>query len=433
MNENVKKVRAWIDENQDEMVKVVKDLISMPSVNNAFEEKEELKGEGDCQRYMKQYFSDMGIEGEFTWPSAEKLKYCEGKAGYYADHVFDDRPNFYANHKGTGGGKSLMFSGHMDVVTVGEGWLTDPFDPIEVDGKIYGRGTSDMKGGCAAMAFAIKAIKECGINLSGDLMIGTTVDEEAGSMGTLAFVEEGYKADACIIPESTNNEVTPMCRGILWGKLVIPGRAGLNEIKHKHWSEGGAVDAIEKAQIFMDSFKILNDEWAYTRTHKYIPIPCQIYIAEFHGGSYPTSYAETAEVVFNAQYLPSEKDSEGLGSWLKNEITQFVEKIANTDDFLRENPPYIEWQIDANCAEVLDEDPFMQSIFKTYKDNERELKVKGMCGHTDLEFFCAKGIPTINLGPGFGDTCHQPNEYIYIKDLVENAKILAEIALDWCK
>ena len=104
----------------------------------------------------------------------------KGKVGYYPNYTFEDRPNLYGVYKGDGDGRSLLLSGHIDVVARGVGWTVDPFGGCRKDGRVYGRGAVDMKGGIACMTVAFKAIQECHIQLKGDVQIGTVVGEEAG-------------------------------------------------------------------------------------------------------------------------------------------------------------------------------------------------------------------------------------------------------------
>lgn len=427
------KVFSWIDGHKDEVTGLLTALIRQPSVNPYFDEEREYMKEGDAQRLLKNYLEEMGMETEFTYPDAEELAEYEGKPGYYADHTFEDRPNLYAVKKGSGDGKSIMLSGHIDVVQRGSKWTQNPFGGEEKDGRIYGRGAVDMKGGIAAMTVALKAITESQIELKGDVKVGTVVDEEAGGMGTLALMANGYRADGCLITEPTNLKIAPLCRGILWGKLIIEGRAGHIELKQGDFRTGGAVDAIEKASLYLEQFRRLNKEWSVTKEHKYLPIPCQIHIAQIHAGEYPTTFANHAELTFDAQYLPSEKDENGLGSKVKMEIEQFVHAVAMTDPWLRENPPKIEWLIDADCGETLDDQPF----FKTVRDSSREVNpesmVEGICCHTDMGWFCNVGIPTLNIGPGDPRLAHQADEYVETEELVTCTKMIASILMDWCE
>ena len=182
----------------------------------------------------------------------------------------------------------------------------------------------------------------------------------------------------------------------------------------------------------MEQFRRLNKEWSVAKEHKYLPIPCQIHIAQFQAGEYPTTFANRAELTFNAQYLPSEKDENGLGSKVKKEIEEFVKHVALTDAWLTDNQPKVEWLIDADCGETLDDQPF----FKTVRDSARKVNpdsvVEGICCHTDMGWFCNVGIPTLNIGPGDPRLAHQADEFIEIEELLTCTKMIASIVMDWC-
>lgn len=427
------KVNAWLDEHADETVEFLRELLRIPSVNPYFEDEDSLKREEKAQKYLQKYLDDMGFETELTYPDAQELIEYKDMAGYCPDHTFEERPNLYGVLRGAGEGKSLMLSGHMDVVQTGSKWTHDPFSGDLVDGKIYGRGAVDMKGGIAAMTAAVRAIKESGIKLRGDVKVGTVVDEEAGGMGTLALVAHGYRADACIITEPTHLNLAPLCRGILWGKLIIEGRAGHIELERDDWRTGGAVDAIDKAAYILDRFDEFNKDWEFTKAHKYLPIPCQLKFAQFDAGEFPTAFANRAELIFDAQYLPQDKDKNGLGGKVKKEIEDFVAGVAATDPWLKENPPRIEWILDADCGETSDTQEFFKVTKKCLEENVPHAIVEGNCAHTDMGWFCNVGIPTINLGPGDSKLAHQADEYIEVEEYIQCIKLIADIILDWCE
>lgn len=431
MNEK-QKIKKWIGNNQETAIGLLKDLLKIPSVNPYFEDDENLKREGNAQRFLKDYLEELGFEAELSYPDAQELKAYEGKAGYCKDHTFEDRPNLYGVMKGCGNGRSIMLSGHMDVVQTGSKWTHDPFGAEQVGNRIYGRGAVDMKGGIAAMVSAVRAIRESGIQLKGDVKIGTVVDEEAGGMGTLALVARGYRADGCIITEPTHLNLAPLCRGILWGKLIVEGRAGHIELERNDWRSGGAVDAIDKAAYLLEFFKDFNKNWEYTKAHKYLSIPCQIRFAEFHAGEFPTAFANRAELTFDAQYLPQDKDVNGLGGNVKKEIEAFVQAVAQTDPWLRENPPRIEWLLDADCGETQDTEDFFKVAASCLKEDVPKARVEGNCAHTDMGWFCNVGIPTINLGPGDGKLAHQADEYIEAEEYLKCVQLIADMIIDWC-
>jgi acetylornithine deacetylase len=288
-----------------------------------------------------------------------------------------------------------------------------------------------MKGGVAAMIMALEAVVKSGYRLKGDVTVGTVVDEEAGGMGTLDFVDKGYRADACILTEPTNMKLAPLCRGILWGKLTIPGRSGHIELPQGDWRDGGAVDAIALARVFMDHFDRLNADWRVRKTHPYMPIPCQLYVAQLNAGEYPTAFANKAEIVFDAQYLPREKDDMGLGGKVKMEIEAFIDAIAQTEPWLREHPPEIEWLIDADCGETPVEHPFVQTVMDTMQNMDVPVNVEGVCAHTDLGWFETVGVPTVVIGPGDPRLAHQNDEHVSEEDLLKLTKLIASVLVNW--
>ena len=156
----------------------------------------------------------------------------------------------------------MMLLGHADVVSPGEGWTADPFAANRHDGAVFGRGAADMKGGMAAAVAALEILAAEKIRLRGDVILASVVDEEAGGMGTLAVVDRGYRAGAAIIPEPTDLNVAPLCRGIVWGRVTIPGRSSHIEMPQPHWQDGGAVDAIALGRAFLDAIDDLNRRWA---------------------------------------------------------------------------------------------------------------------------------------------------------------------------
>jgi len=424
-------IDRWVDGHREDIVCFLQDMIRIPSVTPWFGPKPEESREADVQALIKERMQALGAKVETWEPDVKQLARYEGRPGYYADHRFEGRPNQAAILKGSGGGRSLLLTGHIDVVPAAGGWTVQPFNGERRDGMIYGRGTVDMKGGIAAMIMAVEAVVKSGCRLKGDVIVGTVVDEEAGGMGTLDFVDKGYRADACILTEPTNLKLAPLCRGILWGKLIIPGRSGHIELPQGDWREGGAVDAIALARVFMDHFDRLNAEWRVRKTHPFMPIPCQIHFAQFNAGEYPTAFANSAELVFDAQYLPSEKDDMGLGSKVKAEIEAFVQLIAKTEPWLLENPPVIEWMIDADCGETPVSHPFVQTILEKMESSGLPRMVEGVCAHTDIGWFQTLGIPAVVIGPGNPRLAHQNDERLSEEDLIKLTKFLASVLVSW--
>ena len=423
-------VQNWVEEHAEEIFAFLQQLIRIPSVNPWFGGNP--GGEAEVQAVIAEKMRGLGAKVETWEPDADKLAEYAGRAGYYAGRSFKERPNQAAVVRGAGGGKSLLLTGHIDVVPPGEGWSVDPFAAVRKQGRIYGRGTVDMKGGVAAMIMALEAVLASGLQTNGDVTVGTVVDEEAGGMGTLDFVAHGYRADGAILTESTGLAVAPLCRGILWGRLVIPGRSGHIELPQGDWRQGGGVDAIARARLYMDMFDNLNRDWALRKRHPYLPTPCQVYVAQLDAGEYPTAFANRAAITFNAQYLPREKDAMGLGGDVKRELSEFVAAVAQTDPWLRENPPVIEWLIDADCGETDANHPFVQTCLESLRAIGSNALIEGVSAHTDMGWFCNVGIPTINFGGGEMRVAHQSDESISEDDVLATTAMIAHTIIDWC-
>lgn len=430
-----RQVRQWIENHKEEIVAFLQELVRIPSINPYFVGAEaggEAGGEAAVQEVIARRMAALGALVERWEPNADELAPYAGRAGYYPGRDFTNRPNQAATLKGGGKGRSLLLTGHVDVVPPGAGWTVDPFAAVRRDGRIFGRGTVDMKGGLAAMIMAIEAVLGCGLRPAGDIIVGTVVDEEAGGMGTLDFAAHGYRADGAILTESTGLHVAPLCRGILWGKLVLQGRSGHIELPQGDWRDGGAVDAIALARLYLDAFDRLNQDWARRKRHPYLPTPCQLYVAQIEAGEYPTAFANRAAIVFDAQYLPSEKDEMGLGSHVKQELSEFVAAVAATDPWLRANPPHIEWLIDADCGETPADHGFVQACLASLRRMGVEAVIEGVSAHTDMGWFVNVGIPTVNFGGGEMRVAHQNDESISEEDLLATTTMIAYTILDWC-
>lgn len=432
MDKAKQKAVGWLDAHAEDVSGLLADMIRIPSVNPWFGGDKALQREGDVQRFMAQKMRALGADIDMFEPDTAALAKYKGRPGYYEDRDFTDRPNMAATVKGTGGGRSLMLAGHIDVVPPGEGWTVEPFSGEVRDGNVFGRGAVDMKGGVAAMIMGLEAVLASGLRPKGDVMVATVVEEESGGMGSLAFVDRGYRADAGIMTESTGMTVAPLCRGILWGRLKIKGRSGHIELPQGDWRTGGAVDAIAKARLMLRQFDLMNQDWALWRTHPLMTLPCQILAAQFDAGEYPTAFANSAAIAFNAQYLPRERDENKLGGNIKKMIEDHIRKAAELDPWLALNPPEIEWLVDADCAEVPSDHPFVGCMTRSLADAGVEPRLEGIGFHTDMGWYVNTGTAMVNFGPGDPRLAHQPDERLPVDELVQCAKTVAGAIVDWC-
>ncbi len=214
------KIIAAVDGRRDRIVSFLRELIRFNS---------ETGREGPIQAFIARTLGDLGLSVDVFEPDASAL---QGHPAFLPPSLsLEGRPNVVGVWRGSGGGRSLLFNGHVDTVPAEplDQWADGAFEGAVRDGNLYGRGASDMKSGLAAMTMAVATLAELGLRPKGDAILEYVVDEEWTGIGTLACVERGYAADAGICAETSNLEVTPAAIGRLWFTVELVGKpAGIS-------------------------------------------------------------------------------------------------------------------------------------------------------------------------------------------------------------
>lgn len=200
MEKKMKQIKEWLQKNREKGTRFLQRLVQEGSIRGS---------ESQAQAIIIEKCRELGLKLDI-WEIGEErlLKHPD----FYSDRKnFSGNPNVVAVLSGSGGGKSIILNGHIDVVPEGNlnDWENEPFSGFVKDGRLYGRGSTDMKGGTASLLLALEAIISCGIPLKGDVIFQSVIEEESGGAGTLAAVLRGYKADGAIIPEPTNMKIFP--------------------------------------------------------------------------------------------------------------------------------------------------------------------------------------------------------------------------------
>jgi acetylornithine deacetylase len=439
-------ITEYIDRQQEELVEFAASLIRARPVNPYFVN--ERDSEKKVQEVFKQKLLDLGLEVIEIPVDFADLDPYKGRPGYtpgVTDTVsFKDRPNLLARLPGTDPkhAPSVLLSGHCDVVAADDEELWDfpPFAGIVSDGKLYGRGASDMLCGLAGMVYAIEALVKTGLRPKGDIWFTSLICEEFGGTGTLAVADwmkrNGIAPDVVIMGEGTNSDyISLLCRGITFVDVVVTGRAGHLERTPEHWRDGGAVDAIQKARYIMDAIDRLNADWALRqdKDHPLLNDPCQAKVSMIKGGHHPSSYAETCTLTIDIQSLPHEQDENYLPTSVKKEFTDYLMSVCQADPWLRENPVEIHWKLDADCVEMSPDHPFVEIMAKHARNINGGGALKGETWHYDGGWFTnLLGSPCLAFGPGDIAVAHGRNEFCSIDKLVEYTKIVALACLEWC-
>jgi acetylornithine deacetylase len=425
-----------IDARRGEVVALAAELISHNTTVRG-EPDEPARQERAVQELLAARLTEAGADVELWEPEPGALD--EWRRQVPAGLGFAGRPQLIARFPGDPELPSLHLNGHIDVVSAepAERWQSPPFEPEVRDGRLYGRGACDMKGGVAAMIEAAVAVAGSGVERRGDLVVSTVTDEEWNGAGALA-VASRVNADAGIVPEATDFEPWVACRGVLNPTVTVRGRPGHAEMPQPDWRQGGAVNAIEKATIVLAAVRELRERWRTEHGDHALLAPGELIPTVIEGGEWWVNYPASCTTVVDVTYLPEQGDADGAwGDGLARKIEEWVLERTRDDEWLAENPPSFEWGTNLAPAEIPADHPIVATALAAGAELGRPGKAAALQGWHDAATFTRFGTPTISYGPAGlsndGETlAHAVDEFVPVDDLVDCAKTLAVAALHWC-
>ncbi|HOG47654.1 MAG TPA: ArgE/DapE family deacylase, partial [Anaerolineae bacterium] len=342
---------------------------------------------------------------------------------------YTGRPNVVGTLRGAGGGRSLIFNGHVDVVPTGpeELWTHGPWSGDFVDGKVYGRGAADMKGGVVAMLLAVQALQSAGIRLQGDIILESVVDEELGGNGTLACVLRGYKGDGCIFTEPSGvSRMGIGNRGAQYFRVIVPGQEGGTEFKHQ------LVNPIAKAmEVFqaVEAYSIMREASVYHPLYEGVyDTKVPLGICKIAAGEWPSTVAGQCVMEGTIECLPGEDIHQ-----VKADFRAYLEEWGRKDPWLRDHPLTVEWfglWFDASIIEP--DHPLVTTLAETATGVTGEATLVGGAGGCDLRLQNLYAhTPAVLYGPA-GSMIHGTDEYVEWRQVTTCAEILARMAVRWC-
>jgi len=418
MTATLDQVLYRIDARVDEMVELTRDLIRFPTINPPGE------AYRPCAEFIGDRLSKRGFDIEYVR--------ADGTPG---DSEKYPRVNVIARREGSTSGPCVHFNGHIDVVEVGSGWTVPPFEGLVRDGKVYGRGACDMKGGLASAIIAVEALIDTDPDYPGTIEISGTVDEESGGFGGVAYLaERGWfstpRVDHVIIPEPLN--VDRVCighRGVWWAEIETRGRMAHGSMPFLGDS------AIRHMAAVLERFE--KDLYpALAARHSDMPVvpdgarQSTLNINSLHGGQAEgheglpaPCVADSCRMIVDRRFLIEESLAD-----VKAEISDILEDLAQTR-------PDFQFDIrDMFAVEpsISDRDgPVASTTAAAIKD------VLGL----EPDIVCSPGTydqkhidrigklkDCIAYGPGQLDLAHQPDEWIGIADMNSAAKVMATVA-----
>jgi len=413
-----------VEKKKNDLIHLVQNLVRIPSVNKPPDGEEK-----ECQEFIASKLKKLGMNVDMFTP--DEVTGIKDNPYYVPGRNYAGRPNVVGSLKGEGGGRSILLTTHADVVSPGkERWKHDPWGGEIIDGKIYGRGSTDAKGGLAAQIMAIECIKELNYNLPGDLIFASVVDEEFGGMnGSLAAALRIGKVDAGILSEPTSLSILPGCGGGQQYEITVKGRFAFEGQKYL------GVSAVEKMYKIIEGLQELeeerNQEVKTSPLFSKYPIKTPITVISIRGGDFEVGgVPDWCKIIVWHGAVPGEKKEEVL-----NQLQESLKELSQKDPWLRDNPPNIEM-----IGSWLDpcEIPYDHPLVKTMSSNvekvtKEEPIIGGMEGSCDLSRFviCGK-IPTVVFGPGDVKRAHSLNEFVGIEEMIRATETIALSVVEWC-
>jgi acetylornithine deacetylase len=426
----VEEIRA----RQDELVELAAELIGFDTTARAAPG-EQARDELALQEMLAQRLGAIGAETELFEPDPEPLR----NERQMLDGIdFRGRPQLVATWLGEGGGDGgdMLLNGHIDVVPSGpsERWSSDPFVGEVRGGELFGRGACDMKGGIAAMVFAVETLAALGVRLAGDVIVNTVTDEESSGAGSLACALRGVRADACIVPEPTGLDLWLGCRGTCLATIEIEGRPAHVEIPQEHWSQGGGVNAIDKALVVLGALEGISQEWASRPAHRHPHLsPGHISPVRVEAGDWPVTIPSRCEIDCDVTFLPCQADDDGWDSLVRAEVETWIAAIAACDPWLAQHPPRISWTMATPPLEVSEREPIVTTLVDALGRVGREARFSGLDSWYDGATFARiHGIPAVGFGPGSINVAHAIDEHVPVAELVDCSAAIALALIDHC-
>lgn len=430
IEERVKQgILSAVENLKDELVQLVSDLVKMPSINPTYpgvKREDVIGGESKVNEFLKPVMESIGLKTDL-W---------EEEAG---------RANLVGHYRGSGGGKSLIFNGHVDVVPPGpeEQWIGgSPWSGKVANGKIWGRGSCDMKGGNAAALIAFKALLNAGYRPKGDIFFETVVGEEMMNTeaGTGATIKRGYKADAAIVVEPSAPPyrlgIIPASPGLFYMVCTVKGKAVHASMRNELIRAGGGgskvgVSSIDKILIIYEGLRKLEEEWGQTKLHPLFTRPGHftLHPGVITGGpSGAFVISDESRLEYSIWHAPQDSEEQ-----VRREVEEQIARFVQTDPWLRENPPKVEWLLWWPPYEVPIDALICKTVATAYKTAlGSDPQYYGFAAVNDATFLNQAGIPAITIGPGDIRVAHAPNEFVEIDELVDAAKIYALAIVEWC-
>lgn len=439
----------------DGLVALLRDLIAIPSLDGE---------ETAAQRRVAAWMEQAGLQTDVWAIDLDELSrhpdWCHeverdgalGVVGWIGEQMAGRAAG------GVSSGRDLLLNGHVDVVPVGDAaaWTTAPWDPAIRDGRVYGRGAADMKGGLCCALFAARAIRDSGVRLRGRVSVASVIGEEDGGSGTLATLLRGHTADGAVVVEPTRLRVVAAQAGSLMFRLVVHGLSAHGCVREE------GVSAVEKFVPLLAALRRLEAERCGVPGAGGAGLEPAGEDGQPTGAAPRTSVAGDPHSPLFAPYRlpwPIEVGTVRAGDWAssvpgmlvaegrygvaigedvaaaRRVFEEAIARAAAADRWMAGHPPEVEWwggRFDSAVTAV--DDPIVTTVTAAAADVAGSAPpIEGVTYGADMRLLVNAGrIPTVLFGPGDIRVAHMPDEYVPIDDLRTAAQTLVVTALRFC-
>jgi len=416
--ETHERINRAVEELRTEALSLLQNLVRIPSLPG---------DEKGVQDVVAEKMRAMGLEMDIWNPVDEELK--AHRAYVPTDIPYSGRPNVVGSWKGSGGGRKLIFNGHVDVVPTGEEskWTHSPWSGDFADGRVYGRGSADMKAGCVVNLMVIKALQQAGIRLQGDVVLESVVDEENGGNGTLACVLRGYTGEGMVFTEPSSDFALGIAqRGAQFFRLKIAGVEGSIEGRYD------LVNPIGKAlQVYqaVEAYSLWRESTvSHPLYDPYYKAKVPLAVCRIHGGEWASTIPSACYLEGSIEALPGE-DIEVVKAGFKT----YLAALGMQDAWFEQHPIEVEWWgLRLESAEVSIDHPLVKMAAREIEQVIGHPPIIGGGGGCDLRLPVLYGnTPAIIYGPR-GGMVHCIDEYVEFEQVITCTKVLANLAANWC-
>jgi len=335
-----------------------------------------------------------------------------------------DRPSVGARLKGTGGGRSLVLNGHLDIYELSEDWTRDPFAAALEDGKVYGAGIADMKAGTAAAAAAVRRIAATDSRLRGDVVFQGVSCHFEGGVGTRSLCAAGFIGDAAIDCEPSSNTIGIAHRGAAYLKITTKGRQAHTTYKHL------GVNAIETMEPILAGLRELETALPY-EPHPLLPGGPILNIGTISGGTKHNQVPDRCTVTLDIRLLPSQDPHD-----VKRQVEEMIEGLRTTvDSRIEAVVEFSEHWLSGprHPYEIAADAPIVKSLDAAVRAVTSAAPVyRGVPFWCDLVALKEFGVSGVNFGPG-DPPYNFPDEYVFEAQYLQAVDVYEQLIREFCQ